>query len=394
MTATQRISVQIGVGLLAWGYVTVIMGADSGLWVTLLLLIGIAGVVGLRRHEGLARIGQRAFRNGSRPAVAVGMAGFLLLPVIFSHSAYLIHIGVMAMLYCIMALGLNITLGCANLTHFATSAFFGVGAYTAALLSIHYQTGFVFNLVLGSLVASLAGVLLAMPVLRAKTYYLALVTMAYGLVLFQFVNTVKFTGGPAGLVLTSTPTIFGYDLGGPLAIGGLKLPFQANFFYLIFLGVVLAAGFCRLLHDSWAGMTFNYIREDEIATRAQGIDVNSNKLLAFAVDGAFSGFAGAFYVNYISYVGPPDINIMVSVVVVTMVILGGMGNVRGVILGAVIMIVIPEKFRAFQDFRLMIYGIVILAVLMYRPTGLLPQRIRRYGSAAGIDPENANPNED
>ncbi len=85
---------------------------------------------------------------------------------------------------------------------------------------------------------------------------------------------------------------------------------------------------------------------------------------------------------------------MVSVVVVTMVILGGMGNVRGVILGAVIMIVIPEKFRAFQDFRLMIYGIVILAVLMYRPTGLLPQRIRRYGSAAGIDPENANPNED
>lgn len=383
MTTTQRISVQIGAGLLTWGYVTVIMGVDSGLWVTILLLIGIAGTMGLRRHEGLTRIGQTAFENGSRPAVAVAMIGFLLLPVIFNQNAYLIHIGVMAMLYCIMALGLNITLGCTNLTHFATSAFFGVGAYTAALLSIHYQTGFVFNLVIGSLGASLAGVLLAITVLRAKTYYLALVTMAYGLVLFQFVNTVGFTGGPAGLVLTSTPTIFGYDLGGPLIIGGLKLPFQAHFFYLIFFCVVLAAGFCRLLHDSWAGMTFNYIREDEIATRAQGIDVSRAKLLAFAVDGAFSGFAGAFYVSYISYVGPPDINIMVSVAVVTMVILGGMGNVAGVLLGAVVMIVIPEKFRAFQDFRLMIYGVVILAVLMYRPAGVLPQRIRRYGARTG-----------
>lgn len=383
MTTTQRISVQIGAGLLTWGYVTVIMGVDSGLWVTILLLIGIAGTMGLRRHEGLTRIGQTAFENGSRTAVAVAMIGFLLLPVIFNQSAYLIHIGVMAMLYCIMALGLNITLGCTNLTHFATSAFFGVGAYTAALLSIHYQTGFVFSLVIGSLGASLAGVLLAITVLRAKTYYLALVTMAYGLVLFQFVNTVGFTGGPAGLVLTSTPTIFGYDLGDPLVIGGLKLPFQAHFFYLIFFCVVLAAGFCRLLHDSWAGMTFNYIREDEIATRAQGIDVSRAKLLAFAVDGAFSGFAGAFYVSYISYVGPPDINIMVSVAVVTMVILGGMGNVAGVLLGAVVMIVIPEKFRAFQDFRLMIYGVVILAVLMYRPAGVLPQRIRRYGARTG-----------
>ena len=193
--------------------------------------------------------------------------------------------------------------------------------------------------------------------------------------------------------MISTPTIFGYDLGGPLIIGGLKLPFQAHFFYLIFFCVVLAAGFCRLLHDSWAGMIFNYIREDEIATRAQGIDVNRAKLLAFAVDGAFSGFAGAFYVNYISYVGPPDINIMVSVAVVTMVILGGMGNVAGVLLGAVVMIVIPEKFRAFQDFRLMIYGVVILAVLMYRPAGVLPQRIRRY-EAASTGPLTTNENGD
>ena len=173
MTTPQRIAIQIGMGLLAWGYGTAIMRVDSGLWVTILLLIGIAAAMGMHRSDRLTRLGQMAFENGSRPAMVVALIGFLLLPFIFNQSAYLIHIGVMAMLYCIMALGLNITLGCANLTHFATSALFGVGAYTAALLSIHYQTGFVFNLVIGSLGASLAGVLLALPVLRAKTYYLS-----------------------------------------------------------------------------------------------------------------------------------------------------------------------------------------------------------------------------
>ncbi|MBW2059118.1 MAG: branched-chain amino acid ABC transporter permease [Deltaproteobacteria bacterium] len=369
------------VELAIFGFFVAFMKSDSMYVLVSLILLAGAGLYGFRRHHTLRETIAGAFSTHRWLSYLVFFGCIFSIPFIFRDSAYLIHICVMAALYSIIAMGLNFTLGSANMTHFASSAFFGIGAYAAALLSIHLHTGFWMNIFLASACTAVFGFLQAIPILKTKTYYLALVTMAFGLIFYQFVITVHFTGGPAGLLGIPYPKVFGLELVNPLHIFGVELPFQSNFLYLVVIFAFLAMVCARRIHNSWIGMTWNYIREDEIAAKCQGINVSGAKLLAFTFDAAFAGFAGTFYAHYISYIGPPNADIMISVMVVIMVILGGMDNVTGVILGAVLLTVLPEKFRVFQQFRLTIYGVIVLAMLILRPNGLLPKRVRTHQRA-------------
>jgi branched-chain amino acid transport system permease protein len=262
--------------------------------------------------------------------------------------------------------------------NFATAASYGIGAYTSALLAVHYQVSFWLGIFISGGMASFFGLLLGFPCMKTKDYYLSLVTIAFGLIIYILLINFSWTGGPNGIPNIPAPSLGGHSFREPLQVLGFTLPFQANFYYLIFLFAGIALTVAHRLHHSRIGLTWNAIREDEIAARCQGIDVTWYKILAFCIDAFFGGVAGTVYAHYIGFISPENFAFIVSVVVVTMVILGGMDNVFGVIVGAVLLTVLPEKLRAFEDLRLLMYGSVIILMLIFRPQGLFPQKLRIY----------------
>jgi branched-chain amino acid transport system permease protein len=302
----------------------------------------------------------------------------LALPFIFKSSPYLIHICVMAGLYAILTIGLNFQLGSTNVVNFATAASYGIGAYASALLAVHYHISFWLGLFIGGTLASFFGLILGIPCMKTKDYYLSLVTIAFGIIIYILLINFSWTGGPNGIPNIPPPSFLGHSFKEPLNLFGHQLPFQSNYYYLIFLLVGGTLFVAQRLHHSRVGLTWNAIREDEIAARCHGIDVTWYKILAFCIDAFFGGLAGTVYAHYIGFISPENFAFIVSVVVVTMVILGGMDNVFGVIVGAVLLTILPEKFRAFEDFRVLIYGIIIITMLRFRPQGLFPQKIRVY----------------
>jgi branched-chain amino acid transport system permease protein len=275
-------------------------------------------------------------------------------------------------------LGLNFQLGSTNVVNFATAASYGIGAYTSALLAVHFHVSFWLGLVISGCVASLFGLILGIPCMKTKDYYLSLVTIAFGLIVYVLLINFSWTGGPNGVPNIPPPSLLGHSFREPIRLFGFVLPGQSNFFYLTVALVAGALLVAHRLHQSRVGLTWNAIREDEIAARCQGIDVTWYKILAFCIDAFFGGVTGTVYAHYIGFISPENFAFIVSVVVVTMVILGGMDNVFGVIIGAVLLTVLPEKFRAFEDFRLLMYGVVVVAMLMFRPQGLFPQKLRVY----------------
>jgi branched-chain amino acid transport system permease protein len=350
---------------------------QMGMIVAFLLFFIFLGIL-LKKWERVNRGLMDLFKDRKRFSTLLFIFLLLTLPFFFKSSPYLIHICVMAGLYAILALGLNFQLGSTNVVNFATAASYGIGAYTSALFAVHFHISFWFGMLISGCTASLFGLLLGIPCMKTKDYYLSLVTIAFGLIVYILLINFSWTGGPNGIPNIPPPSILGHSFREPLNFFGWVLPFQSNYFYLIFLLVGGALFVANRLHHSRVGLTWNAIREDEIAARCQGIDVTWYKILAFCIDAFFGGVAGTVYAHYIGFISPENFAFIVSVVVVTMVILGGMDNVFGVILGAILLTIIPEKFRAFEDFRLLIYGVIVMTMLIFRPQGLFPQKLRVY----------------
>ncbi len=204
-------------------------------------------------------------------------------------------------------------------------------------------------------------------------------TIAFGLIVYLLLNNLQWTGGPNGIGDIPPPSIFGHSFRTEIAILNLRLPFQANYYYLTLVFCLLYTLISQRLHDSRTGLTWNAIREDDIAAKCSGIHVANYKILSFCINCFLDGVTGAVYAHYVGFISPENFQFMLSVVVVTMVILGGMDNVFGVVFGAVLLTLLPEKFRIFEDYRLMLYGIIVIVALVFRPQGLFPQKLRRYG---------------
>jgi len=349
------------------------------LWKTVAFIIFfiLLGIL-FKKWEKLNQAIVGLFKEMKILAVGVFVFMILLLPFVFQKSPYLIHVCVMAGLFAILALGLNFQLGSTNVVNFATAASYGIGAYTSALLAVHFNISFWIGIFIAGSVASLFGLLLGIPCMKTKDYYLSLVTIAFGLIIYILLINFSWTGGPNGIPNIPPPSFLGHSFREPLNLFGFSLPFQSNYFYLIFIFVIGALFVAYRLHHSRVGLTWNAIREDEIAARCQGIDVTWYKILAFCIDAFFGGVTGTVYAHYIGFISPENFAFIVSVVVVTMVILGGMDNVFGVILGAILLTILPEKFRAFEDFRLLVYGVIVVTMLMFRPQGIFPQKLRVY----------------
>jgi ABC-type branched-subunit amino acid transport system permease subunit len=346
--------------------------------IALLALFGVA-LVTLQRKPSIEAKIENAFAAHVRFATLLAIAIVLVYPFVLEKSTYALHLLIVAQLYAVLALALNFQLGSANIPNFATGASYGIGAYVSALLALNCQVSFWLALPAAAIVATIFGFLLGLPSMRTRDSYLALVTIAFGVVIHQLLNNLEFTGGPNGLVGIPAPELFGHSFASPLVVFGHSLPAQANFYYLSALLVGIAILFAGRLHHSRVGLAWNALRADELAARCQGINTTWYKVLAFAVDAFLAGFAGTIYAFYVGFISPDNFTFLVSVTIMTMVIAGGMDNTLGVIVGAFLLTLLPEKLRAFSDYRILFFGITVIAFLMIRPQGIFPQRLRRYG---------------
>lgn len=355
-----------------------LLADDSRAIAALLAILG-AGFALLQFRPALEERIVAAFRRGRGAALVLGVAIVLAYPFFMQGNSYALHLLVVAQLYAVLALALNFQLGSANIPNFATGASYGIGAYASALLAINFGVSFWLTLPIAAAVATAFGFLLGFPSMRTRETYLALVTIAFGIVVHQMLNNLEWTGGPNGLVGIPAPSIAGHSFAAPIEILGHRLPSQANFYYLAAALVALAIVSARRLHHSRVGLAWNALRGDELAARCQGIDVVWYKMLAFAVDAFLAAFAGSVYAAYVSYISPDNFTFLVSVTIMTMVIVGGMDNTLGVILGAFLLTLLPEKLRIFADYRLLFVSIAVIGFLILRPQGLFPQRPRSYG---------------
>ncbi len=342
----------------------------------------------------------------------LALGGLLLLP--FVTDALLgrgwVRIVDFAMLYIMLALGLNIVVGYAGLLDLGYIAFFAVGAYCYALtgsphLAIAFPLLFPDGLHLSfwivlPLAAGLAGglgVLLGFPTLRLRGDYLAIVTLGFGEIIRIFMNNlnapVNLTNGPQGISRIDPVSIAGVSLNATQKLFGIELPSVHLYFYLFLGFAALVAWVSYRLEKSRIGRAWMAIREDEIAASAMGINTRNLKLLAFAMGAAFGGVSGTLFAGFQGFVSPESFSLMESIMVLCMVVLGGMGHIYGVILGGLMLALLPEMLRHSvvplqqamfgkviidpESLRMLLFGIALIVVMLYRPAGLWPSPVRR-----------------
>ncbi len=320
-----------------------------------------------------------------------------LIPLVDKNAAH-VNFLADAGAFMLLALGLNIVVGYAGLLDLGYAAFFAIGSYSYAMLAspqfgVHLP--FWLMLFVASGIAALFGIVLGAPTLRLRGDYLAIVTLGFGEIVPQtFLNLSKWTNGPNGIGPVDQPSLFGH------AFGFSPVPY----FYVMLALIGLAVWLSTNLRDSRLGRAWMAIREDETAARFAGIDATKVKLAAFALGASFSGLAGVAYASKLQLVSPDQFQFSVSVLVLAMVVLGGMGNVAGVIAGSFLLsllnnVLLPQATNIaaaaglhvdFTNYRFMLYGFILVGVMLVRPEGLLPSRQRRAELRAGlVDPSLA-----
>ncbi|MBT3203371.1 MAG: branched-chain amino acid ABC transporter permease [Gammaproteobacteria bacterium] len=298
---------------------------------------------------------------------------FFLFAVTFPHlfSTYQINVMTTALMYVVLGLGLNIVVGVAGLLDLGYVAFYAVGAYSYALLNFHFGMTFWMVLPLGALLAALFGVLLGFPVLRLRGDYLAIVTLAFGeIIRLVMENWNAFSQGPSGISNIPRPGLFGFDLTLDQAITYL--------YYLMILMVLITIFVVNRLQNSRLGRAWVALREDEIACQAMGIDKTKTKLTAFALGATWAGLVGVIFAAKTTFINPASFTFLESAIILAIVVLGGMGSILGVIIGAIILILLPEYLRALSDYRMLAFGAIMVSMMVFRPQGIISNVRRHY----------------
>jgi len=306
-----------------------------------------------------------------RRLIILGIALAVLLP--FVLSAYQVSILTTALIFVVLGLGLNIVVGLAGLLDLGYVAFYAVGAYTYALLYEYLGIGFWAALPAAAMLAALSGIILGIPVLRLRGDYLAIVTLGFGeIVRLTLENWSSFTRGPAGISGIGKPTLPGVEL----SFGQMQI-----LTYLVALAIALVTiVFVRRLDHSRLGRAWIALREDEIACQAVGIDRTRTKLTAFALGACWAGFVGVLFAAKTSYVNPGSFSFIHSAIILCIVVLGGMGSIKGVIVAALLLTLLPEYLRFLSDYRMLAFGAVLVLMMMYRPGGLIVRSSPKYGA--------------
>ncbi|MEB8431959.1 high-affinity branched-chain amino acid ABC transporter permease LivM [Cocleimonas sp. KMM 6892] len=299
----------------------------------------------------------------------------LIFPLIF--SPYQTNIMTTALMYVVLGLGLNIVVGMAGLLDLGFVAFYAVGAYSYALLNTHFDLGFWIVLPIGAILAALFGIILGFPVLRLRGDYLAIVTLGFGeIIRLVLENWNEFSQGPSGISNIDRPGLFGMEL---------TLNQSINYMFYIMIALVLfTIFFVNRLQNSRLGRAWIALREDEIACQAMGIDKTKTKLTAFALGATWAGMVGVIFAAKTTFINPASFTFLESAIILAIVVIGGMGSIVGVIVGAFVLILLPEYLRALSDYRMLAFGAIMVMVMIYRPQGII-SNVRKH---IQYDPES------
>lgn len=324
---------------------------------------------------------RRALAARPRMATSLGVLTVCVVAVALHDQPYPLLMLCTVLLFVVACIGLDIQTGHCGLVNFAGAAFFGTGAYTAAILAAHGvpDPAVIFA---GGVVAAAAGSLLILPVLRTRGYYAALVTIAFGILFSTFLEVNDSLGGPQGLKLHGID-FFGWRFNRDVNLGWTTASFYVNY---VVLSLALAAGafvFARRIERSWLGLAFDAVRLDEIAAATFGIGVGRSKIIAFTLGNFLCGVAGSVYAMMQGFIAPNNFTFGESLILVSILILGGIGNPLGILPAALIIIVVPQKLQFIQEYRFLLYGVLVVLILLFRPEGLLPRRIRDYFPGSG-----------
>ena len=309
-------------------------------------------------------------RPGYRYPLAILLFGVALaFPHLF--STYQANIMTTALMYIVLGLGLNIVVGVAGLLDLGYVAFYAIGAYSYALLNLHFHLGFWAALPIGGLLSALFGVLLGFPVLRLRGDYLAIVTLGFGeIIRLVLENWNAFSKGPSGISNIPRPGLFGLEM---------SLDHAMIYMYYLMIGLVILTIFVvNRLQDSRLGRAWLALREDEIACQAMGIDKTRIKLTAFALGAFWAGLVGVIFAAKTTFVNPASFTFLESAIILAIVVLGGMGSIVGVICSALVLILLPEYLRSLSEYRMLAFGAILVVMMVLKPEGLIAGVRRTY----------------
>lgn len=379
-----RVAVLVLVAVLVGGGALLLLAEHQWQVAAVLLGFGALAVVSERTQAGAEIVnayrGHRSFGNG---AALTAMLGLIAA---FREDHYAILMIATVALYATACIGLNIQMAFGGVVNFAGAAFFSVGAYTAALLA-NTALPHVAVLALSGLTAGVLGLCLLAPVLRTRGHYAALVTIAFGLLLRSFLEVNDALGGPQGLKVAGLE-LFGVSFNDVGSIGPWELSFYVPYAVVAVLIFAGAAAFTWRLENSWIGVSLDAVRTDEVAASAFGLSAARWKATAFLLGNVVIGLAGAAYGMMNGFVNPNGAGLGESLLLISIIVLGGLGNIWGSVVAAAIILVIPEKLQAIQEYRMLIFSVLVLLILRYRPKGILPRPVRVLARFTGRKGEN------
>ncbi|MCR4441660.1 MAG: branched-chain amino acid ABC transporter permease [Peptococcaceae bacterium] len=283
----------------------------------------------------------------------------LLMPYI--ADSYWLHVLIIVAVYIILAIGLNMLTGVTGLLSIGHAAFFGIGAYTSALLAIKLNLSFWITLPLATILAGILGLLLSLPCLRLKGPYLTITTIGFGQIIYTFfVEWRELTKGPMGLTGIPSPKI-----------GSFSIASSQAYYYLILVFVFLAIFVAMRIENSIYGRSMKAIRDDELSAEISGVNVIYYKMYAFALSAVYAGLAGGLYAHYLCFLSPDSFTFDFSTMMLMMILIGGLGSVQGAIIGAFIVALLPEMLREFKMYQMIIYGLLLILGMIYMPKGIV-----------------------
>lgn len=386
----------LGVQLESRGVDTIVVVRDAMTWLWLVVAAAIVFIYQLFKDRiRLVRENARRETSFELPAflqnhaqrrlmIALAIGALLLFPFLAERSA--VDIATLTLIYVMLGLGLNVVVGLAGLLDLGYVGFYAVGAYTYGLLNSYFGFSFWEALPLAGAMTALFGYLLGFPVLRLRGDYLAIVTLGFGeIIRILLLNLTEITGGPNGIARIPEPTLFNLEFSRRAEEG--NIPFYEFFgiaydpshkvIYLYILALLFSLLVVYVIYRLMRmpiGRAWEALREDDIACRSLGINPTTIKLSAFTIGASFAGFAGSFFAARQGFINPQSFTFIESAIVLAIVVLGGMGSQLGVILAAIAMTLLPEIAREFDEYRMLLFAMILVLMMVWRPQGLLPMK--------------------
>jgi len=352
-------------------------------WEIVVLAAGLVATLFAAVRFGLLDQVEQAASVHPRTTIMVNFAAAVAVIVLLREEHFALLMLATVFLYTTVCLGLTIQFGYAGIVNFAGIAFFGIGAYTTAVLTVHTAVPHLIVILVAGIVAGVIGSVLVLPLLRTKGHYAALVTIAFGILFRTFLEVNDVLGGPQGLKVPGME-MFGWSLNDNISLGALgTISFYVSYAVLALLLTTGAYILVKRLERSWIGLNLDAIRTDETAAASFGINVPRWKIFAFTVGNCLAGAAGGVYAMMSGFIAPASFNFGDSLLLVSIILLGGSGNPLGVLPAALLVVVLPEKLQVIQEYRLLLFAVLVILILRFRPDGLLPRKMREYYAGWG-----------